>query len=258
MKKSPLFALLLIGLVLLAPSSGAATEERSIEFVSPDELRLEGVIVYPSPESGFEAPFPVAILVHHHGRTRDSLLALADSLAGRGIASVVMDQRGHGQSRLLEGRPTLYTFPILPESHIRRGTYDQAQVYDAVARDERLDEGRLALVGVGIGSLVAAEASWRSVGATDALVLVDPAAPVAGFRPTRDLGLFGERPVLIVCSALARSEAMARRLAGYGHGTRDAQCVEDFEVTDRLLRPGMPALDVVGDWLERVLVGAAS
>ena len=146
----------------------------------------------------------------------------------------------------------IYTFPILPESHIRRGSYDQGQVYDAIVADKRLDEQRVAIVGVGVGALVAAEAAWRAFDATDALVLVDPAAEIAGFRPTRDMGLFGERPALMVCSALARSKAMARRLASYGHGPREVSCVEDFEVTDRLLQSGKEALEIVGSWLESI------
>ena len=80
MKKILLVAAL-ASLCTLSGPSRAATEEATLTFVAPDGVRLEGVVVYPGAESDWAAPYPLAILVHHHGRNRDSLIPLADALA---------------------------------------------------------------------------------------------------------------------------------------------------------------------------------
>lgn len=235
-------------------ASVAASVERTIEFTAPDGVLVVGVVAYPDPAVAPqpERGWPVAVLIHDHGRTADAMLALADALNARGFATIRMDQRGHGQSRSADGRTRIYAFPILPERHVRFETADQQQLVSELARFENLDLARVAFVGAGMGSLVAAEASWRIPGVR-ALVLVGPVDPVAGFDTRTDIGLYGDRPLLLVCSGFPQSAALADLLAAHGHGERTKQCVESFDTGDRLLTADAPATALVVEWLAKTI-----
>ncbi|RMF71670.1 MAG: alpha/beta fold hydrolase [Acidobacteria bacterium] len=241
-----------------APRAGAALPEppagpveHTVELVTPDDVRLEGVLLVPAQTAERPRPpagWPVAILVHGHAKNRDGLLPLADALAARGIAVAVLDQRGHGGSRSTARTRSIYAFPVVPESHIRREVGDQLLLAESLAERDDLDFNRVALVGIGLGGLVAAEASWK-LPHVRALVMVDPAVPVAGLDPRRDLALFGERPVLFACSGFPQPQARARALAEYGHGERTVRTYEIYDALEQLVAEGRPSLADIVDWL---------
>ncbi|GAB4372139.1 MAG: hypothetical protein Kow0062_08240 [Acidobacteriota bacterium] len=233
------------------PQPPAGPVEHTVELVTPDDVRLEGILLVPAETAERPRPpagWPVAILVHGHAKNRDGLLPLADALAARGIAAAVLDQRGHGASRMTATTKAIYAFPVVPESHIRREVGDQLLLAESLAERGDLDLGRVALAGIGLGGLVAAEASWK-LPHVRALVIVDPVDPVAGLDPRRDLALFGERPVLFACSGFPQSRARARALAEYGHGERIVRTYEVYEALERLVADGQPGLDEVADWI---------
>jgi pimeloyl-ACP methyl ester carboxylesterase len=244
-------AVLLVGAT--AESAAAPVVERGVSVQAPDTVRLEGILSLPEAEFERGEKPPVAILIHDHARTADSLLVLADALAARGIATVRMDQRGHGASRLKEEDNTVYTFPLLPETAIRLETDDQSIVLEHLASTGSVDVERIAVVGVGVGGLVAAETSWN-LPTTAAVVALDISDPFIGFDPRRDLGLYGDRPALLVCSEAPRSRALAESLARFGHGERTVHCVDEFDAVDRLIaRPDQEAVKVIADWLAKTL-----
>ncbi len=226
------------------------TSERDLDFVTKDGVIVRGILVVPIPDDGAprpEAGWPVAVLIHGHTRNRDGLLPLADALATRGIAAAVLDQRGHGASRVTKDQ-RIYAFPLAPERDLRREVEDQHLLLDQLAGFEDLDLTRLALVGVGIGGLVAAEASWQ-LPHVRALAIVDVAEPVAGFDPRRDLALYGERPVFFLCSGFPQARARARTLAAYGHGERTVVGLDAYEGIELLIAADQPGLDALVTWL---------
>jgi alpha-beta hydrolase superfamily lysophospholipase len=236
---------------LLAAGDAAETQpprERTLEFASADQIRLRGVLVRPPEPPAAGARHPVVILVHAHTRNRDGLLPLADALARAGFAVAVMDQRGHGSSRTTVDESSIYAFPVAPESHVRREVDDQKLLLAELRADPALDARQPAIVGVGVGALVAAEFAGREPSVA-ALVLVDTADPIAGFEPTRDLGRYGLRPALLVCNGFPQSVVKAQTLAEYGRGERTVACLETFEPVEQMLQPGMPAIDRIAGWL---------
>ncbi len=245
-------AVLLLSLLVLAgpPARGGvslpATRETDVRLEASDGVILEGVLELPDPvPQGVR--LPVVVLVHSHGRDRTSLLPLADALASRGYAVALMDQRGHGASRSTRDN-RIYAFPLLPARELRKAREDQVLLLRELSRNPVVDTARVAFVGVGYGALIAAAAAAHLPEAR-ALVLVDVSAPVAGYRPERDLGLFDRRPVLLVASAFPESRARARRLAEYGNGERTVLPLDAYEERDRLLPAGSPGIAAILDWL---------
>ncbi len=244
-------------LALIAAGSAAPlvraetpTREEAISFESADRVRLEGVLLLPDPPTTpgqSLARWPLAILVHAFNRTRDSLLPLADALAGRGFACLLMDLRGHGMSVKYKGT-AIYSLQVRRPQEIHLAVDDQKVALEVLQGRKDLDLDRVAMVGVGGGALIAAETAARTPGVR-ALVLVDPIRANSGFNTEDDLGLFGSRPVLLIPSAYPQSKTVSQLLAGFGSGERRTIESETFETMDRLLPEGSPLLAQIGEWL---------
>lgn len=230
------------------------TREETVEVRTEEGLRLEGVLVVADVPA--VARRPVVVLLHDLARDRDSLLPAVDALAARGLAVLSLDLRGHGRSRT-QGESDLYTFQVRPAAELHRIAADIGLFLAALRARTDLDAGRVGLLGVGHGALAAAETAAR-LPAVKALVLVDIAAPVVGFRPEHDLGLFGARPALLVASALPNSRARTEALAGYGGGPREVFTSALFELTDRVLREDPAALERTAAWFARWLPPAGA
>lgn len=242
---------------LAAPPSAAEAaipaRDVDLEVVAKDGVLLRGIVAIPDPEGDPGGPrrWPVAILVPPQSRPRSTLVPLADALARAGIASVLLDLRGQGDS-MTTSENEIYTGQFLPPGYLRLAAEDQARVLDALARIPELDDSRVALVGVSQGALVAAAAA-ADLPAVRGLVLVDAAESIGGLSAERDLGLFGARPALLVCSGFPVSRERAAALAEYGLGERTVRCVGEFFNGVSLLSEGSAGTAAVAAWLTELL-----
>jgi pimeloyl-ACP methyl ester carboxylesterase len=223
------------------------SRETTLRVEVPDGLVLEGLLVLPDRGDPPAGGYPLALLLHSFGRSRDGLLPLADELAAAGIASALVDMRGHGSSRTTaSGAP--YVFDRDLSAILRHAITDGVHVLKAAAARPEIDAGRVAVVGVGEGGLIAASIAARMPRAR-ALVLVDPSREGAGVDLPAELEGLGSRPALVVCSGLATSQRYARKLGERGEGPREVRCVNAFAEEERLLGYGQQATREVVTWL---------
>ncbi|MCU0253666.1 MAG: dienelactone hydrolase family protein [Acidobacteria bacterium] len=241
----------LAGLAAVGAAHAASipTRDVDLEVTATDGVLLRGIVALPDPEGGPAAGqrWPVAILVPAQFGRRSALLPLVDALARAGIASVLLDPRGQGDS-MTTREHTLYSGQLLPPGYLRLAAGDQAEVVAALSKMPELDLSRLALVGVAQGALVAAAAA-ATLPAARALVMVDTVESLAGLSAERSLGLVGMRPALLLCSGFPVSKERATALAEYGLGERTVRCVGDFFNGAALLAEDRPALGAVAEWL---------
>ncbi|MDQ7088027.1 MAG: alpha/beta fold hydrolase [Acidobacteriota bacterium] len=225
----------------MAPST--IDEEISLEL--EDGLITHGLLVLPEHAS---RPLPLVLLLHAFGKDRDGMLDLADALASRGMAALAIDIRGHGASSGTTGRE-LFSYAVIPQKKLRQAVDDQRQVINHLRGHPRLDLQRLGVVGIAEGGQIAAALGGR-LPEVRGLVIVDAVAPAPGFHPDTDLGYYGERPALFICSAVPRSKIQAEVLANYGTGERKIFCTDTYESGDDLVMPPSPAVEEVVHWLE--------
>lgn len=248
MRLVPLVLAALLPTALAAPgASYAETREIDIEFASADNITLRGVLVLPDAAPPASGRWPVAILMHAMNRSREAVLPIADALAREGIASAVLDQRGHGQSRQRIPRG-IYSFLVVSPSEWHNAVDDQQRLLAWLAARPDVDVSRVVLLGVGQAALVAAEAG-PAMPQVKALVIVDPTEPAFGFKPARDFGLFGSRPVLFVATAFPQSLDLVTSYAEYGSGERTVIQSEIFDRMDRALPAHSDALARVITWI---------
>lgn len=239
---------LIVLLASVALTAAADYSERTLRLESRDGIQLVGTVTVPETQS---EQTPVVILVHGYGRGRDSMLALTDELAARGLAVVTLDLRGHGASRTRSGGG-LYAFPMVPMQHMRRVVDDLRLVLREITNDPQLGRDGIAIAGAAEGALIAAAAGAR-LSQVDVLALID--LPDGGdlFDPHRDLGLFDRRPVLLVHTSADPSQQRAVAAADFGLGERQLLALESEERGDLLVDYDSEGVTQVANWLAEQL-----
>ena len=165
--------------VLFATNADAATR---VTLASRDGLTLVGTLTEPA-----ATPAPAVLLLHGLGRSRHDWDRFAETLAARGIVSLALDIRGHGES----GGPAPADLSI--------AVADAIAGLEFLARQASVAAGRLAIVGASIGANLAVLA-----GAGDsyvrAIVLLSPGLDYRGLKIENAMRRYGERAALIVTS----------------------------------------------------------
>lgn len=138
------------------------TQKRQIERHS---LRLHvGDAVVPAilmlPPAG-EHPIPAALLLHGYSSRKERMAdTIGRALAGRGVASLSIDLPLHGDRDAPMQRESLLN-PLALVRHWRLALAECAEALDCLAKHERYDPTRLAVVGYSLGAYLAVTAAAR-------------------------------------------------------------------------------------------------
>jgi len=186
-----------------AEASGASL----MHLVSADGHRLVGSLFPPRDRSlrgSGSAPGRTAavLLLHPLGSSRASCAPEAGALAARGLYALTLDVRGHGGS-VSESLPDAHAFSARLADSLRGADADVRAALQCLARQPRVDAGRIGIVGAGLGAFLAARA-----------LQADP--PSAPARP----GSAFPRPVaLVLLSPWGRADAYTDLLGRLAPGS---------------------------------------
>jgi len=189
------------GLLLALPAlvAGAHPAHRApaatsvpVSLTTPDGFILKGTLAIPA-QAG---PRPVVLLAHPFNADSSGWKVLLDDLAARGIATLALDLRGHGQSTIKGGATVAVTEDFKASSAavgFDRIPADLAQAAAWVRKQPRIDAHRLGLAGSSLGAYAAlvASASIRPV----AVLALSPA------------GGWGDEPALRLARAVETAKA---------------------------------------------------
>jgi len=144
--------LVLLGLPVLLAAAQPVTRDMSL--ASADGFTLRGTLTIPA-QAG---PRPVVVLAHQFRTDRSGWQPLVDRLNAKGIATLALDLRGHGQSIRNSGQDITVTEDFLASA--KAVGFDQipadlAQAAAWVRRQPRIDPRRLALAGASVGAFAA-------------------------------------------------------------------------------------------------------
>ncbi len=144
-KPARIVAALLVGGLGLTPASGVAQTPAEGERVVIESAgwQLVGDLVLP----GSAGPLPAVLLLNQAAGNRTAYVGLAQHLADRGMASLRLDLRGHGESTNL-GR--FVPGDSLTASFIWDSEADVIAARRYLASLEAIDEERIAIVGASL------------------------------------------------------------------------------------------------------------
>ncbi len=239
-----------IGLLLSLPALLTAAQPAAVDMslVTRDGFTLKGTLSIPA-QAGRR---PVVILAHSFGADRTGWKFLVDDLNARGIATLALDLRGHGQSTRKGGDTVAVTTDFAASSAAVRFDLipsDLAQAAQWVRRQPRIDGRRLGLAGA-------------SVGAYSALVAAPEVRPVAVLALS-PAGGWGEKPEarMVRAAEQAKASVFVAAAEDDAHALANAQALKGVFGVYARIRPGkehglayLPSLtDTLGGWFGEIL-----
>jgi dienelactone hydrolase len=182
------------GLMLFLPAllGAAQPAARDMSLTTPDGFTIKGTLTVPAAKG----PRPVVILAHQFQGDRNGWKPLTDGLNARGIATLALDLRGHGQSTSKGGAKVAASTDFKAASAevgFQNIPSDLALAAKWVRKQPRIDGRRLGLAG-------------SSVGAYAALAAAPDIHPVAVLALS-PAGGWGEKPELRIARAAEQAKA---------------------------------------------------
>lgn len=137
---------------LIDPQAAGIPDGRRVSVTASDGVKLRGWYLPPSPNPGPRTPAPGLLWFYGNMETVSGLGPIIRELRPPGVALLILDYRGYGES---EGAPT------------EPGLYHDAEAaWEFLASQPEVDANRIAVYGRSLGAAVALHlASTRRVGA---------------------------------------------------------------------------------------------
>ena len=139
------------------PTQKSPIERHSLRLHVGDAV-VPAILLLP-PAS--EHPIPAALLLHGYSSRKERMAdTIGRALAGRGVASLSIDLPLHGDRDAPMQRESLLN-PLSLVRHWRLALAECAEALDCLAKHERYDPTRLAIVGYSLGAYLAVTAAAR-------------------------------------------------------------------------------------------------
>ncbi len=177
--------------LLALPAAASEPVAKPMSFTTPDGFTIHGTLTMPATGP---RKHPVVILAHQFHNNRDGWAPLAERLQARGIATLALDLRGHGESADkakvsddFMASAKAVGFDKIPD--------DLAQAAQWVRHQKGIDGRRVGLAGSSIGafSVLMAEGQIRP----QATLALSPAGEMA----------FGDKALDLAKASLAKGGA---------------------------------------------------
>ena len=152
---------------------------------------------------------PGIIFLHEGGRDRHAWYPMTIMTAGRGMAVLAVDLRGHGENPSAAGNAPVKAAD-LSASDYQAMLDDVRNAVSYLAIRSEVDGGRLAIVGSGLGAnlaLMAAGASWAE--AVTCVIAVSPTLDDHGLAPLEAVKKIGKSKTVYLAAAQDDPPALA-------------------------------------------------
>lgn len=125
---------------------------KEITFLTKDKIEISGSFQYPSKSN--KKPFPVVILIHQGGSSREEWIELSmlNRLLENGFAVLAYDIRLHGKSGKDGEFSDLFNNP-------KRAPMDLLAAIEFLKQDKKIDPHRIGILGASIGANLACAAA---------------------------------------------------------------------------------------------------
>ena len=182
-------------LLLAAPLAATEPASSPVSFKTADGFTIKGTLTLPG--SGPKR-HPVVILAHQFHSTRAEWAPLAERLNARGIATLALDLRGHGESTDKDGAAVAVSDDFMASAKavgFDKIPSDLAQAAAWLRKHKGIDPRRVGLAGSSVGAFSVLEAA-RSV-KPQAVLALSPAGNAA----------FGDKAMEEVTASLSKGGA---------------------------------------------------
>jgi predicted esterase len=191
-----MLSLLYVQTVWAVNGKSSSTE---VQFAAKDGFTITGVIDLPANRS-IKSKIPIVIMLHSLGKTRLDWYDFPQKVKGLGVATLVLDMRGHGKSVMNKKGQTRY-WPGFQDKEFQKYPDDIISAVNFVRKQyPEVDTARICIVASDVSanaSVIAASSLNRNI---KTLILLSPTISYKGLDTRIPLVGYGNHPVLIFAS----------------------------------------------------------
>jgi pimeloyl-ACP methyl ester carboxylesterase len=183
-------------LVLLLLGSIAVAGTKKVVLTTTDGYRITGILT--EPPGGMSRAG--VVLLHMYRHTKEGWAPLIPHLIRRGITTLAIDMRGHGESRLGphgrdDGRRVL-----LRDASLFNGMHLDAEAAVRYLQDKGIESGRIGIIGASVGCSVAIHTAVAGSVKVASVVVMTPGERYLGVPTMDHIRIWPGIPLLILSS----------------------------------------------------------
>ena len=217
---------LLLMLVLLAPTTSFAESKKKVGYMNityetKDGFVLKSKLFYPTEK---QPVYPLVVMLHSIGYSSEYWENLTKTFLDSGVAVVLVDLRGHGQS-VYDSNFKISSWRYFSNKQFAKYPNDIAEIIMYLAMNyKNISPAHYAIVGADIGANTAILASEKLINKPKCFVL---------FSPTREFkGLY----IPIAMTNVGKGSILALVSSKDRHSTQEAAILEKFAQGDYLVK----------------------
>ncbi len=240
------FILSLLAVFFLFSPAAAAPEK--IVLTAADGYKITGSLMKGDGGAG-------VVLLHMYRQDRQSWQPLIEQLSARGITSLAIDMRGHGESRLDPAENDDAGRVLAKDSAFFNKMHQDAEAAVRYLIDHGIDPGRVGLVGASVGCSVAIHTVSARVEPVAAVVLMTPGKEYLGIPTMNHIKNWPGKPLLILTSSEEQQRGAA---AIYDHLKNNGATLRVFEEKNihgtNMFGEVDNVENLIADWLAGALI----
>ncbi len=190
-------------LILCAPLCSYATAKKKVGYVNltyetDDNFVIKSKLYYPKQKAKV---YPLVVFLHSIGYSSDYWGDLVQNFVNSGIAALVIDLRGHGQS-VYDSDFRIRSWRYYSEKQFSVYPKDITDILKYLASNYKdISTTKYAIVGADIGANTAVLVSEKMLNKPKALVLMSPTSKFKGLYIPISMTNLGNIPIMTIASA---------------------------------------------------------
>jgi len=236
--------ILMMALLVHSPADAAADK---IVLTAADGQRIVGS--FSKGDSGIGV-----VLLHMYRNSKESWQPLLEKLQGRGITTLAIDMRGHGESRLGPEGEDLYKKVVARDPELFNKMHLDAEAAILYLTAHGTDPDKVGLIGASVGCSVAIHTVSAGTAPVGTVVVMTPGKDYLGVSTMKDIENWPGIPLLILSS---REELERGASTIYARLKNSGATLKVFEEDDihgtNMLGKVNGAEELIADWLEESL-----
>lgn len=247
------FLILIISLLLAATSSFAADVKKNkvgyftITYETKDNFVIKSKLFYPQQK---QAVYPVVVMLHSIGYSSEYWEKLTKDFVNNGVAVMLVDLRGHGQS-VYDSNFKLRYWKNYTEKTFAKYPSDIHEILSYLAINyKNISTSNYAIVGADIGANTAVIAAESMPNKPKCLVLLSPTRSYKGLYIPVAMTNLGSMPIMSIVSVRDRySFNETQQLKKFAQGTFDIKTYPSGGMGMLMLKVNPSMSKDIVDWV---------
>ncbi len=197
------FLIVLIAVLLLIPAASFAAAKKNkvgymaITYETKDSFVIKSKLFYPAKK---EKVYPIVVMLHSIGYSSDYWESVVKKFVDSGIAVLLVDLRGHGQS-MYDSNFKIKSWQYYTEKTFAKYPEDIAEILSYIGTNyKNISTTHYAIVGADIGANTAVLTAEKLLNKPKCLVLISPTQKFKGLYIPISMTNIGKIPILSMVS----------------------------------------------------------